>query len=181
MFSILQYYLILWHWLTVWASIHSMSVLKKPLTRLGHFKRTRAVHLWCTCCFRGFTYQKHDMIMRNAIVEGSTNFDHLGFFNTQVTSHSIWACSILPPSKCGCHGQYLAPPSSLMTVFVKNYIATCHGRSQDFKFNVIFYHARYTQRWRGSASSSSQAVTHWLLGADYHDNGLHKAVSVWYH
>lgn len=29
----------------------------------------------------GFTSQNHDLIIRDAVVEGSGNFDHLDFFN----------------------------------------------------------------------------------------------------
>uniref|UniRef100_A0A224YR07 Uncharacterized protein n=1 Tax=Rhipicephalus zambeziensis TaxID=60191 RepID=A0A224YR07_9ACAR len=32
----------------------------------------------------GLTSQNHDMIMRDAVVEGSGNFDHLGFFNVHL-------------------------------------------------------------------------------------------------
>ena len=33
---------------------------------------------------RGLTSQNHDMIMRDAVVEGSENFDHLMFFNVHL-------------------------------------------------------------------------------------------------
>ena len=32
----------------------------------------------------GLTSQKHDMIMKDAVVEGSGNFDHLGFFSVHL-------------------------------------------------------------------------------------------------
>lgn len=43
----------------------------------------------------GLTSQNHHMIMRDAVVEGSGNFDHLGFFNVHpnlsTRAYSIFA------------------------------------------------------------------------------------------
>ncbi|KAH8027409.1 hypothetical protein HPB51_005247 [Rhipicephalus microplus] len=59
---------------TVFAQVKRRSVRTLALVG-GVWMQHKVIDLW------GLTSQNHHMIMRDAVVEGSGNFDHLGFFN----------------------------------------------------------------------------------------------------
>lgn len=66
------------------------------------------------------------MIMRDTIVEGFRNLDHLRFVNVHLNLHTQ-ASSILPPSKSGRHAWDLPPrPSSQTQHFLSHYVMHGH-------------------------------------------------------